>query len=67
MLLFDPLPVFECRYEYQIPTGYHAATAAAGRAGKVLLAGGLTKEEEWKARPQELKRVINSFQLAFPN
>lgn len=56
-----------CRYEYQLPTGYHVVTAAAGRAGKVLLAGGFAKEGEWKARPEELKRVIDSFQLAFPN
>jgi len=55
------------RYEYRLPTGYHVATAAAGRAGKVLLAGGFAKEAEWKAHPQELRRVINSFQLAFPN
>ena len=55
------------RYEYRSSTGLHVATAAAGRAGKVLLAGGFLKQKEWKARPSEMNRVASTFQLSFPS
>ena len=56
-----------CRYEYRLPNGLHVASAAAGRAGKVLLAGGFLKESQWKSRPADMSRVAASFQLSFPS
>ncbi len=68
-LYFSPLlpEHLDRRYEYRLPNGLHVASAAAGRAGKVLLAGGFLKESQWKSRPADMNRVATSFQLSFPS
>lgn len=56
-----------CRFEYQLAAGVRVATAAVARAGKVLLAGAVAPTQLWDTQPGTLRRVVDSFQLTFPN